>query len=274
MSSTDATGTRANRFDVRSIDGTPLAVWVEGDGPAVVLVHGSPSDHTTFDPLVHEARTALTTFAMDRRGSGGSGDTAPYAVEREFEDVAAVVDEVAARTGGPVALFGHSYGCNPAMGGAARTAGVHHMVLYEPSFGLTYPAGTIESMEAAVARGDREAAVRAALVDTGAMTEDEFDAFRSSPRWPKVLAVAPTLPRECRVEHSWEYRPGQFDAVTAPVLLLTGSDTDPALAELTRRAAAALPDTRTQVLDGHGHFAFKSDPALLAGILRDWVASP
>jgi pimeloyl-ACP methyl ester carboxylesterase len=273
MSATTTTEPTTNRFDVPSRDGTPLAVWVAGGGPALVLVHGAPSEHGTFDPLVLELCGDLTTFAMDRRGSGASGDTAPYAVEREFEDVAAVVDAVADRTGGPVALWGHSYGCNPAMGGATLTTNVDHLILYEPSFGLTYPAGSIEAIEAAVAVGDREAAIRAALVGTGVMTDEEFEGFKAGPRWPKVLAVAPTLPRECRVEHTWGYRPGQFHAITAPTLLLTGSETDAALAELTHRAAAAIPSARIRVLDGHGHFAFKTDPVMVAAIIRDWITS-
>ena len=273
MSGRDTAETTGSPFAVRSPDGTRLAVWVDGAGPALVLVHGSPSDHSTFDPLVQALRGSLTTFAMDRRGSGASGDTPPYAIEREFEDVAAVVDAVAARTGGPVALWGHSYGGNPAMGGAALTTNVHHLILYEPSFGLTYPPGAIEAIEAAVATGDREAAIRAALVDTGAMTEEEFEGFKAGPRWAKVLAVVPTLPRECRVEHSWVYRPGQFDAVTAPTLLLTGAQTDAALAESTRLAAAAIPNAQARVLDGHGHFAYKTDPALVADVILEFLAT-
>lgn len=267
------TETTTTRFDVESPDGTPLAVWVVGEGPALVLVHGAPGEHTVFDPLVQELRGELTTFAMDRRGSGASGDTAPYAIEREFEDVAAVVDAVANRTGGPVTLWGHSYGCNAAMGGAALTANVRHLVLYEPSFGLGYPDGVIEAMEAAVAAGDREAAIRAALVDTRVMTNEEFEAFKASPEWPKVLASAPTLPRECRVEHTWVYHPGQFDGITAPTLLLTGSETDPALAELTNPAAAAIPDARIQRLDAHDHLACITDPALIADIIRRFISA-
>ncbi|HEX6236094.1 MAG TPA: alpha/beta hydrolase [Acidimicrobiales bacterium] len=268
----DATETTIDRFDVRSPDGTPLAVWVAGEGPALVLVHGSPSDHTTFAPLVAELRD-LTTFAMDRRGSGASGDTSPYSIEREFEDVAAVVDAVAARTGEPVGLWGHSYGCNPAMGGAALTSNVHRLVLYEPSFGLTYAPGAIDAIEAAVAAGDREAAVRAALVDTGAMTVEEYEGFKGTARWPKVLASAPALARECRVEHTWVYRPGPLDTITAPTLLLTGSESTPELAELTRRAAAAIPTAEIRVVDGHAHFAYKTDPAMVAAIIREFVSS-
>jgi pimeloyl-ACP methyl ester carboxylesterase len=273
VSHTSTTEATTTRFDVRSCDGTPLAVWVDGDGPGLVLVHGAPSEHSTFDPLVAELRGDLTTFAMDRRGSGASGDTAPYAIEREFEDVAAVVDAVSARTGGPVALWGHSYGCNPAMGGAALTTNVHHLTLYEPSFGLAYPPGSIDAVEAAIVTGDREAAIRAALVDTGAMTDDDFEAFKAGPRWPKVLAAAPALPRECHVEQTWVYQPGQFDAITAPTLLLTGSDTDAALADLTHRAAAALPNAEIRELCGHGHFAYKTDPATVAQIIRDFMSA-
>jgi pimeloyl-ACP methyl ester carboxylesterase len=255
-----------------SRDRTPLAVWVEGEGPPLVMVHGAPSDHTTFDPLVHELRGNLTTFAMDRRGSGASGDSPHFAIEREFEDVASVVAAVADRTCGQVALFGHSYGANPAMGGAALTANVNRLVLYEPSFGLSYPAGSIEAIERAVAAGNREAAIRAAFIDTGAVSEDEFEAIRAGPRWPKLLAVAPMLPRECRVEDSWVYRPGQFDGITAPTLLLTGSESSFELAELTQRAADAIPKAQIRVLEGYGHFAFKTDPGLVAAVIREFIA--
>ena len=273
MSDATATGASTTRFDVSSADGTGLAVWVDGEGPALVLVHGSPSEHTTFDPLVQELRRDCTTFAMDRRGSGASGDAEPYAIEREFEDVAAVVDAVAARTGGPVALFGHSYGCNPAMGGATLTTNVHHLVLYEPSFGLSYSAGSIEAIEHAVAAGHREAAIRAAFVNTGIMTDEELEALRASPRWPKLVAAAPTLARECRVEDGWVYQSGQFDAITAPTLLVACSESGPALAEATQHAAAAIPNAQVRVLDGHGHFAFKTAPAMVAAIIRNYISS-
>lgn len=272
MSTTSDTGHIAARIDVRSPDGTPIAVWVQGDGPAIVMVHGSPTDHTTFDALVAELRSDMTTCAMDRRGSGASGDTEPYSIERESEDVAAVIDAIAAEVTGPVAVWGHSYGCGPAMGAAARSDHVAHLVLYEPSLGLTYPDGAVEAIESAVADGDREAAVRAALVDTTVMTAAEFDAFKQTSRWPSTLAVAPTLGRECRVEHTWRYVPGQFDAITAATLLLTGSDSDATVGELTRRAAAAIPDAQIRVLDGHGHLAYATDPAIVAAIVRDWTS--
>lgn len=261
----------ATRFDVESADGTPIAVWVDGGGPPLVLVHGCPTDHATFDPLVAELRSEFTTYAMDRRGSGASGDSLPYAIEREFEDVAAVVDAVSTHDASRVVLFAHSYGCNPAMGGAAMSANVGHLVLYEPSFGLTYPDGVIERIEEAVVAGDLEAAIRAVFVDLDLMTKDEFEALRAGPRWPAVVAAAPVLPRECRVENDWVYHPGQFDGVTVPTLFLQGSESPPDLVEATTRAVAAIPHAETRLLEGHAHFATRTDPALVAGIIREFV---
>jgi pimeloyl-ACP methyl ester carboxylesterase len=262
----------ADRFGVRSADGTPLAVWVEGEGPPLVLVHGSMCDHTAFDPLVAELRDTMTTFAMDRRGFGGSGDAPGYAIEREFEDVAAVVDAVAARTGRPVALWGHSYGAGCAMGGAALTGAVGRLVLYEPGLGIPYPAGSIEEVEAALAAGDAETALLLVLAGIVGMTDEEVASLRSGPRWPTMLASAPTVPRECRAEDGWTYRPGAFDGVSAPTLLLAGAESHPVLRQATDRALAAIPGARVEVLDGHAHLAHRSDPAMVAAVIREFVA--
>lgn len=259
-----------DRFDVTAPDGAPIAVWMAGRGAALVMVHGSIADHTTFDPFVAVLRAHFSTYAMDRRGFGATPDIDDYTIEVDF---AAVVDAVAERTGGPVALWGHSYGANCAMGGAARTAGVSHLVLYEPSLGLPYPPGSIERIDAALAEGDHDAAITAVLVDILDMSAADIDALRADPLWQVRLAAAPTIPRECRVEEDWEYRPGQFAGITAPTLLLAGSDSPPDVAVATKRAADAIPGARVQVLDGHGHFAHKTDPGMVTTIVRDFVTA-
>lgn len=273
MSHLRAAEGRATRFDVRSTDGTPLAVWVDGDGPPLVMVHGSLRDHTTFGPLVDELHADVTTFAMDRRGFGASGDTPGYAIERDFEDVAAVVDAVVARTGGTVAVWGHSYGANCAMGGAALARNVDHLVLYEPSLGMVYPAGLIDAIEEAVAAGDMETAIRAILVEILELTEEECDTMRSGPQWSALLAAAPTVSRECRSEESWVYRPGRFDGIAAPTLLPAGTESPSRLNEATHRAAGAIPDARIQMLEGHAHMAHKTDPAMVATVIGRFIRS-
>ena len=261
------------RLEVRSADGTRLAVWVGGEGPALVLVHGSASDHTTLLPFIDELRTTHTTYAMDRRGSGASGDGPVYAIDREFEDVAAVVDAVATRTGGPVPLFGHSFGAACAMGGAALTGTVRGLVVYEPSLGLRYPPGALAAAEAALASGDRDAAVVMVFAGVLEMSDADIDALRASrtPSWWTRLACAHAIPRECRAEAGWTYEPGRFAGIASPTLVLAGSESPPDLAEATRAAAAAIPGARIHVLDGHAHMAHKSDPAGVAAILRAFL---
>lgn len=262
------------KFDVRSADGTSLAVWVDGDGPPLVLVHGSIQGHSISSALAGELCSQITTYSMDRRGFGASGDGADYTIERDFEDVACVVDVVAARTGRPVALWGHSYGAGCAMGGAALTSNVSHLLLYEPSLGLTYPPGWIDQVERAVASGDYERAIVMVLRDLLEFTDEEIDARRVKPEWPDRVATAPTVAREARAEEDWVYLPGRFAEITSPTLLLSGSESPPAVKRATEAAAAAISGSRIRVLEGHAHIAHREDPAMVAALIREFVWMP
>lgn len=267
-----AKGATTARFDVRSADGTTIAVWVEGDGPALVMVHGSLQDHTASAALVGELQAGLTVYAMDRRGFGASGDHEEYFIEREFEDVAGVLDAVAARTGGPVALWGHSYGASCAMGAANLSAHVGRLLLYEPSLGLSYPSGWIATCETLLAKGDLEGATVLLLRDLLEFDDDQIDAMRAGPEWPGRIAVAHTMAREARAEESWVYRPGQFDQIIAPTLLISGSNSTAEIRLATDAAAAAIPGARIHLLYGHAHIAHRTHPALVAEIVQDFIA--
>ena len=95
---------------VASRDGTEIAYWTSGSGPPIVLVHGSPADHARWHPLIPYLEHHVTVHAIDRRGRGASGDAPEYCLEWEYEDVAAVVDAIAATTGETVDVYGHSHG--------------------------------------------------------------------------------------------------------------------------------------------------------------------
>lgn len=262
---------RGAPLEVVSTDGTPLAVWVDGHGPPLVLVHGSMTDHTGFAALVARLRDGLTTFSMDRRGHGASGDADGYTIDREFEDVAAVVDAVAARTSGPVALLGHSFGAGCAMGGAARTGNVHRLVLYEPGLGRDPSVDAVERVEVAVAAGDLERGFLAVLDAIGGATEEDVEVVRSAPSWAQWVAAAPVALRELRAEGDWVYRPGQFDAVVSPTLVLAGSESPPTRNRATIRSVAAIAGTSLRVLGGQGHFAFMRAPEVVASVVRRFV---
>lgn len=256
---------------VKSSDGTTLGVFLRGEGPPLVLVHGSLQDHSVSATLVDELAGHFTCYSMDRRGFGASGDADDYSIELEFDDVAAVVDHIADATRRPVHLWGHSYGASCAMGGAAQTTNVDHLILYEPSLGLPYPPGVIDAIEAALLVGDNDTAIVTVLRDLLEMTDADIDAMRTTPEWPRRLAVAATVPRECRVEHDWIYQPGRFDTITAPTLLLSGSDSPDDLKDATTNAAAAIPHARIHHLEGHAHIAHRTHPAEISAIITEFT---
>jgi pimeloyl-ACP methyl ester carboxylesterase len=263
--------TTDDRVQVASADGTSLAVWVDGDGSPLVMVHGSVQDHRANDSFVDELRDHFTTWSMDRRGSGASGDHAQWSLEKEFEDVAAVVEVASEHHGAPVALWGHSFGAACAMGGAAMSRRISHLVLYEPSLGMAYPSGSIAAVAAAVATGDYERALHDTLTLMYELPDDIVRSMREQPTWASRVATAPTIVREHRAEERWAWEPGCFDGITAATLMIAGSDSPEELRSATQAAATAIGRPRVQVLQGHGHLAIRTDPALVASIVTDFV---
>jgi pimeloyl-ACP methyl ester carboxylesterase len=254
---------------VTSRDGTPIAVWTSGQGPPLVLVHGAVADHTRWRPLLPCLEPHVTVHAMDRRGRGASGDAPGYAIEREFEDVAAVVDTVAEASGSAVDLYGHSFGGLCAFGGATLTANVGRLVLYEgwpPADPRTHelPPGVGGRLEALLAEGDRDAVVEKLFREVVLMPPAEIAALRAQPAWPARAAAAHTIVRELRAITQVPFDPGQAARITVPTLLLTGSDSDDPFAADIGTVAAALPDARIGVLDGQRHVADILAPELVA----------
>jgi pimeloyl-ACP methyl ester carboxylesterase len=136
---------------------------------------------------------------MDRRGRGGSGDGPVYAVEREAEDVAAVIEAV----GEPVFLLGHSYGAIASLEASRLTPHVRRLVLYEPPIPVgaaVYPPGVPERIQALVDAGDLEAGLEVFFREVVRMPDPEFEVFRTLPAWEGRVRLAPTIPRELTIE--------------------------------------------------------------------------
>ena len=113
---------------VTSKDGISIAYERRGKGQPLVLIHGTAADHTRWEPVLPGLEKQFTVYAVDRRGRGQSGDGDSYAIELEYEDVAAVVDSVP----GPVDLLGHSYGAICSLEASLKTSNLRKLVLYEP----------------------------------------------------------------------------------------------------------------------------------------------
>ena len=127
-----------------SVDGTAIAALRSGQDPPVLLVHGGTSSAFSWGLVAPLIERRFTVYAMQRRGRGFSGDGPEYSIEREGEDVAALVEEI----GEPVRLVGHSYGANCALEGALLTDSLRRLVLYEPAIEWTNPPGYLERLDA------------------------------------------------------------------------------------------------------------------------------
>ncbi|HEY7562240.1 MAG TPA: alpha/beta hydrolase [Gaiellaceae bacterium] len=244
----------------RSHDGTAIGYVESGEGPPLVLVHGTTGAHWSFGYLLPELVGSFTVCAVDRRGRGESGDAPDYAIERELEDVACVVDSLER----PAVVFGHSFGATLALGAALVTENVRALVLYEGSPGIAATdEGDLERVEALVAAGDREAAMVEALGLFG-LTSEEIELMRASPTWPARITAAHTIVREVRAEEAYEVTPERFGELAVPVLLLLGGESPDWAREGTERIRAAVPDARVAVLPGQGHAATMTAPRLVA----------
>jgi pimeloyl-ACP methyl ester carboxylesterase len=264
------------RLTIASRDGTPIAYWRSGDGPALLLVHGATADHSTTWRLVREdLEKRFTVYAMDRRGRGDSGDGPAYELQREAEDVAAVVDAI----GEPVHVLGHSYGALAAIEAARLTPNIHRLILYEgvPLRGAElYPPGPQQRFEALLEAGDHEELLVAMYRDLVGMPPEEIELIRSQrDAWARRVANVPTMPRELAEEQAYVFEPGRFAHVRAPTLLLVGGDSPPREMENARGVAAALADARVVVLPGQQHAAMYTAPTEFVGeVVRFLEAGP
>jgi pimeloyl-ACP methyl ester carboxylesterase len=199
----------------------------------------------------------FTVYVYDRRGRGESGDTQPYAVEREVEDLEAVVDAA----GGSASLFGSSSGAQVALELAARSGGVESLVLYEDPYVVDdthepLPYDTPEQIEALVAAGRRGDAVKRFMRFVG-MPGAMIAVMRLTPPWRKLKAVAHTLPYDMRIMRDHQQRQlvpaGRWSSVSAPTLVLAGGKSPDWLRNGSSALADAIPGAELRVLDGQTH---------------------
>jgi pimeloyl-ACP methyl ester carboxylesterase len=230
---------------VRSADGTPIAYRASGAGDPVLFVHGtgtSGADWTFVAPFLRER---FTVVAMDRRGRGESGDSADHAMDREAEDVLAVLEAVGAER-----LVGHSYGALCSMLAVQRTDRLRRLVLYEPPIGVREEL--IGGIDGLVAQGDHAEALELFLRGAGAPPE-QLDAIRSSPAWPVLLDAVPAVPRELHAASAWQRPQGPIDV---PTLFLLGADTrSGAYLDGLDDLLAAFPTLRRELIPGQSHIA-------------------
>lgn len=260
---------------VKSKDGTVIAYERRGHGPPLVMIHGTTVDRTRWGGVVAKLADHFTLCLVDRRGRGDSGDSPDYTVEREFEDVVAVVESLPQ----DALLFGHSYGAICSLEAARLTSRIAKLVLYEPPLPLPgqpriFTPDLGERLQHFLAVDDREAIVTTFMREVIRVPEREIDSMRRTSTWQVRLRCAHTIPREVATADLYRFRPEAFAAVKVPALFLLGSRSPAYLQAATRMASEAMAGSTVEVLPGQGHAAMSTGPrvfleAVLPFLLRE-----
>ena len=246
---------------VRSPDGIDIGCWRSGVGPPLVLVHGTSADHGRWRTVLEPLAQRFTVYAVDRRGRGASGDAEPYAIENEFDDIAAVVESMPE----PAHLIGHSYGAICSLEAAKRTTNLRSLVLYEPPIPIgiaIVSEATQARLDALNAAGDREGVLETFMREIVRVPESDLVTLRSLPAWQGRIAAAHTIPREERLERTYRFEPGSVRKIRVPVLLLQGGESPSFLVEPIRLLERELPNARVDVMPGQQHAAMDTGTEL------------
>lgn len=260
---------------VASADGTPIAVFSMGSGPPLVLVHGTTADHRTWrvsGPLLARRHTI---HALDRRGRGASGDAAEYAIDREYADLVAIVDAIAAESGGSVPVVGHSLGGRIGLGAATRTSTIDRLVVYEgapapPGDSYESP-GLVPRLREHLAQGDPAGTLATFMTEVVGMTEADLDRFRADPVWPLRVAAAHTIVRELEAAASPAASLDVLGVVAIPVLQILGGASAPIFGASVRALDDRLRDGSVVTIADARHAAHHTHAAAFVAAVEAFL---
>jgi pimeloyl-ACP methyl ester carboxylesterase len=255
---------------VTSKDGTTIAFDRLGEGPPVILVCGGSTDRMVNAPLAALLDRRFTVLNYDRRGRGDSGDTPPYAVQREVEDLDAVITAA----GGSACVWGSSSGAALALEAAARGLAISRLALWEPPYrlqdgGPRPPADTAKVYTELVSHGRRGDAVEFFMAKVVRLPDEFVAQARNAPFWQAQEALAHTLAYDATIMGDYEVPAERVASVTTPTLVLTGGASPPWLHDTARAIVALLPEGRHRVLEGQEH---NVAPEAIAPALEEYVA--
>jgi pimeloyl-ACP methyl ester carboxylesterase len=258
---------------VTSKDGTKIAYDKQGEGPAVILVDGALCTRSfgSKPELVKLLAPHFAVYSYDRRGRGDSGDSKPYAVEREVEDIEALIDEA----GGMACLYGHSSGAALALEATIRLGKIKKLAMYEAPYNDDGEAQRawreyikqLTQLLAADRRGDG-VALFMKLVGTPA---DQIEAMRHAPVWPMLEAIAPTLAYDhtAILGEDGSVPTERAAGVSVPALIMNGSASYAFMHDTARALSQAMPHAQLRPLEGQRHDV---SPEALAPVLVEFFA--
>jgi pimeloyl-ACP methyl ester carboxylesterase len=259
---------------VTSADGTVIAFDSIGEGAPVILVGGAVNDRTSVAGLATVLGDAgFRAVAYDRRGRGDSGDAPVYEVEREVEDLAALISYV----GGSAALFGHSSGAILALEAASRGLPITKLAIYEPPYVVVEsrprPGDDLASrVRELISADDRSGAVELFLTEGVGAPPQQIAGMKAAPVWDWFKALAHTLPYDLDICGPGNHLPAdRLAKIDAPVLAIGGGNGEAWIRAAAKAVAAAVPNGRYETLEGQDHGVLhrpESLRGLLSGFFR------
>jgi len=260
---------------VTSRDGTKIAYECKGTGPVLVLVGGAFSERafSGWIELIDALAGQFTIINYDRRGRGDSGDTAPYTVEREIEDLEAIIDDV----GGSAIVFGMSSGAVLALRAVASGLNITQLALYEPPFMLTPdsrpPADFESSLQQFINADERGKAVHHFMVKGMGAPAFFIYMMRLFPAWSRLKAVAHTLPYDIAIMgDTMSGNPStieQWRSIEVETVVIDGEKSPASLRNASQALAKVIPDAQYSTLEGQSH---KVSMTVLASRLKEYLA--
>jgi pimeloyl-ACP methyl ester carboxylesterase len=254
---------------ITAADGTSIAFDRLGDGPALIMMGGGPVDRSANTPLAELLAADFTVFNYDRRGRGDSGDTAPYAVDREYEDIAALIEEA----GGSAMAYGTSGGAMMALEAAARGLALTKLALWEPPFILPgsrtpVPADYEAQLRELLAKDRRGDMVELFLTDVALIPAEFVAGIRQSPFWPAQEAIAHALVYDAMVAGDFHLPADRMGTVNVPAVVIDGGTVD-WLSEAADSVAKAMPAASRRTLTGQPH---NVDATAIAPVIAEHLA--
>ncbi|WP_433254401.1 alpha/beta fold hydrolase [Streptosporangium sp. CA-135522] len=255
---------------VISKDGTAIAFDRSGQGPALILIGGGPTDRSVNTPLAELLSPCFTVFNYDRRGRGDSGDSASYSVDREYEDLAALIAEA----GGSAMVFGTSGGGIIGLEAAARGLAITRLVVWETPYILegsrpAVPADYRDRLVALLAEGRRGEMLELFFTAAVGMPAEFVAPMRDLPFWGTMEAIAHTLVYDAAILGDFSLPVERLASVAVPTLVVEGATT-PWLSATAQAVAASVPGARRLTLAGQPH---NVDPAAIAPALTEFFTA-
>ena len=274
----EAASAPVEKREVKSKDGTRIAFDRSGEGRTLILVSGALSDRSDLSRLAALLSKRFTVVNYDRRGRGESGDAPRYAVEREVEDIEALIDA----SGGSARLFGHSSGAVLALEAATRLGPkVSELAIYEPPFVVDdtrprVPADFAKHVRELVSAGKRGDAVAYFMTDAVGVPAQFVEQMRQMPMWAGMEKRAHTLVYDVHVMGDTQAgKPlpeKRWTAEKAPIVVMHGGASDPWIQNSARALAKLIPHAKLRALEGQDHSVAVMAPHVLAPVLIEELA--